>query len=653
MTANHRRALSFCVDFFLAQGEPWATLGAPALREMLVKLAPTGQSIAHLVRYLRDVTGMVAMDRDPKMPRQVQRLLRTMRANGYLVELPHCARCREERLLTQTLHDGVRACANCAKETYTRRCDECGQSRPISSSRGGLSYCNTCWRRHDQARKACVNCGNVRLVHTRTGSGPLCSECAPGRIEPCVHCGHTKRVRVRFTGGATCDSCFYVIRNTRRPCPRCSTVTLIAAVSDEGTLTCSTCAGRPSSFVCVDCGAEDIRHGKRCYRCAARVEVDALFAAGTPRMRVELAPLRTRLLAHPEPKSMVLWPKRSASAAILGEMLREEIPLSHHALDEHPVGRAASLLRFALVDVGALETRDDGWAGFNRWLDRFLCDHPDEISRTLTPFCRWEVAARTRLLIRRNGLTDGTFTRARRLCRAAHAFLAYLHSENLHLADAPQSALEDYLEDHPREQEHLRNFLRWAAETGLALRIRPIPARWADPTTSYTIDIYRAWMARFATDETIPLRARICGLLSGTTGRPSSTTAKLTRSSIDDTGERMTIRIGLSPVQLRRPLSDLIRRQLDEPRRWDTESDWLFPSKLRAGAHTDYSRFVTDLQKIGCSVVALRGAALVNLAATMPVGPLVDLTGISVNVATRWQVVAAAAYAQYPALRLD
>lgn len=653
MTPNYRRALSFCAEVLLAQGEPWVTLGAPGLTDVLVELAPTGQSVAYLARYLRGVTGSVAADGDASMPRQVQRLLRTMREHGYPVELPRCARCHEEKLLTQTLRDGARACANCAKEMHTRRCDECGLTRPISMSRGGLSYCNTCRRRHDDAKKPCTDCGNVRLVHTRTEAGPLCAECAPGRIEPCVHCGHTKRVRVRFTGGPTCDSCFYVIRNTRRPCPRCETVTLVAAVTDEGTLACSNCAGRASSFVCIDCGAEDIRHGKRCYRCAARVEVDALFATGTPAMRAELAPLRTRLLAHPEPRSMVLWPKRSASAAILSEILREVIPLSHDALDEHPVRQAASLLRFALVDVGALETRDEGWASFNRWLGGFLHGHPEEVAKTLTPFCRWDVTARTRLLIRRNGLTDGTFDRARRLCRAAHAFLTHLHAEDLQLANAPQSALENYLEDHPREADHLRNFLRWAAETGLIHRIRPIPARWADPTTSYPIDTYRAWMTRLATDETIPLRTRICGLLSGTTGRPSSTIAKLTRSAIDDTGERMTIRIGTSPIQLRLPLPALIRRQLDQPRRWDIESSWLFPSKLRAGAHTDYSRFVTDLQKIGCSVVALRGAALVNLAATMPVGPLADLTGISVNVATRWQVAAAAAYGQYPALRLD
>lgn len=111
---------------------------------------------------------------------------------------------------------------------------------------------------------------------------PLCPECAPGKVEPCVHCGRTARVRVRFTGGATCSPCFNVIRNTRRPCPRCQRVTLVASVADDGTLACTPCAGRSSPFICVSCGIEDIRHGKKCYPCSARDAVDALFAAGTP-----------------------------------------------------------------------------------------------------------------------------------------------------------------------------------------------------------------------------------------------------------------------------------------------------------------------------------------------------------------------------------
>ena len=71
------------------------------------------------------------------------------------------------------------------------------------------------------------------------------------------------------------------------------------------------------------------------------------------------------------------------------------------------------------------------------------------------------------------------------------------------------------------------------------------------------------------------------------------------------------------------------------------------------GAHTDYSMMVKDLQTLGCSIVSLRGAALLALAAIMPAGPLSDLTGISVGVANRWQTLAAAAYSGYPALRLE
>lgn len=82
------------------------------------------------------------------------------------------------------------------------------------------------------------------------------------------------------------------------------------------------------------------------------------------------------------------------------------------------------------------------------------------------------------------------------------------------------------------------------------------------------------------------------------------------------------------------------------------ESTWLFPSKVRAGEHIHARWFTTDLQNLNCSLVERRGAAPLNLTATMPVAPHCDLTWASLNVATRWQTVAASAYTQYPAIRL-
>src|SRR5699024_5724737 len=116
---------------------------------------------------------------------------------------------------------------------------------------------------------------------------------------------------------------------------------------------------------------------------------------------------------------------------ILREILTEEIELTHEALDRHPTVQAASLLRHALVDVGALEPRDTARVQFMTWVDTFLKNRPEHIMRILGPFCRWHVPARTRLLIQRNGITDGTFVRARRMCRIAADFLADLDADGI------------------------------------------------------------------------------------------------------------------------------------------------------------------------------------------------------------------------------
>ena len=650
MRSDRSRALEITVALLLNQGEPWVTFGEQALSDLIVELSPTTQGRAPLLRYVRTTT-RVAVDADPAMPRQMQRLLRLMRDRHFDVTLPICQNCGHERLLTQSMPDGRRVCDSCRSARHARRCDDCGQLRPIARTLDGTAFCSMCWRRRPEARRVCVACGTLRLTHTVTPAGPLCPVCAPGKVEPCVHCGKLRRVRVRFTGGATCEPCLYIIRNTRRPCPRCGTVTLVASVTDDATLACSACAGTVSHYVCVDCGVEDIKHGRRCYRCAAADNISVLFAAGTPAMRRVLEPVRQRLLAHPEPKSMVQWPTRSATAAILAQILREELPMTYNALDEHPMRHAAGLLRALLVDTGCLPARDDGWAVFERWLQEFIADLPRQHAAVLTPFCRWEVPAKTRLSIRRRGQTDGTFDRARRQCRAALAFLVDLDRHGVDLSSAPQSAWEDYLDRHPREAQPLQNFIRWAATTGKARRIRPIPARNTAPFTAYPLDTYRDWVHRFATDESLPLRARICGLLAGLLGRPSTVIAKISRDQITDDGETVTILFGRTPVQLPPPLPDLIRRQLAAPRRWDVTSTWLFPSKLRAGAHVDYSRLVLDMRDLGCAIVALRGAAMLNLASTMPVGPLADMTGAAVHVLDRWALVASSAYSRYPHLR--
>ncbi|MBS0661559.1 MAG: hypothetical protein JSR82_25385 [Verrucomicrobia bacterium] len=385
MTSPRSTALLDNISALLDHGDPWTTIGEEGVRSLLEQLAPTTMGQAHLRRFLADANANWTTDADPNLPRQAQRLLRMLRERGISVVLPLCSGCGRDQLLTQTLEDGRRVCNNCRDARYTRRCDGCDKVRVISHRIDGKSLCGTCRRQRPEAKETCIRCGHDRLVQNRTPDGPVCSQCAPGKIEPCVHCGHKRRVRVRFRGGATCEPCFNVIRRTRRPCPRCGAVGLVASVADDGTLACSTCTGVRSRFICADCGVEDVRNGKRCFPCLARIALDDLFAAGTSARRQALEPLRQRLLRHPEPKSMARWPGRSASAKILREILTERIDLTHEALDQQASVQAVSLLRHALVDVGVLDPRDTAWVQFVAWIETFLEGHPEQMVRILGP----------------------------------------------------------------------------------------------------------------------------------------------------------------------------------------------------------------------------------------------------------------------------
>ena len=194
-------------------------MGEASLTEFIVEFAPAAVTRGHIARYVRTTTDL-AHAGDRMTPAIVQRLLRRVRDNGHAVVVPVCERCGRERIIGRG-PDDRRICKPCTDVLRAEECSDCGRIRLVCLRRGGKPLCNNCRRRLPDAKKSCSRCGNARLVHTTTAAGPLCPECAPGKVEPCVHCGRTARVRVRFTGGATCSPCFNVIRNTRRPCPRC------------------------------------------------------------------------------------------------------------------------------------------------------------------------------------------------------------------------------------------------------------------------------------------------------------------------------------------------------------------------------------------------------------------------------------------------
>lgn len=649
VTVGASQHLERAIAHLLAQGDPWQELGAADLTDTILTVAPSANAQTRLSLYVLS-TDALARSADPDMPRPAQELLLSLRRRGVPVAVLSCASCGKERVVGRN-REGRRLCASCVKH---RVCDGCGAVRRTTDNESGKTFCRMCDGRVERRKAVCAYCGHDRDIGRQTKRGPQCQRCIR-RKGACADCGEVRLLNQR-RWGSVCDRCDKRVRRGDLECPGCHRSGLVASLCPDGVVRCARCAGDDSVARCVVCREEDARKHRRCWECNAVDALTRLYAGGTPSRQVLLADARMRLLTHARPQSVEQWARHSKAANLLRMMLREEMDVSHEALDAAAdTGSAARMLRLVLVDVGVLEARDDRSVAFDRWLDEFLQQDELEASRELRAYCRWDVVPRLRLAIARNGVSEGTFMRARTSCRVARDFLAHLAAVGVTLRDASQSHAEDFLTARRSADEPLRMFLRWARQAGRAERLKPPPARTALPTTRYSHAELQQWIRRFLDDGSLPLRVRICGLICGLTGRPTTAIARLRRFQVVETPKGMTLLLGKSPVLLREPVAVLIRQQLQAPRFWSTAaatgSDWLFPSVEHAGEHINPKSFRHFFAEIGCSLIALRGAAIVNLIASLPLSTISDVTGSSISQTAKWQKHSGVAYASYPALR--
>jgi hypothetical protein len=96
---------------------------------------------------------------------------------------------------------------------------------------------------------------------------------------------------------------------------------------------------------------------RRCPRCALDTTLAQLRTEGDPHAVARRAPLLARLEQHDKPRSALAWLERSPAAPTLRAMLRDEIAISHEALDEHDVGQATDHLRSWLASRTTSSTR--------------------------------------------------------------------------------------------------------------------------------------------------------------------------------------------------------------------------------------------------------------------------------------------------------
>lgn len=633
-----------------AQGAPWKHLDESILVQLIDTHMPSHRAAGRVLKYV-SAAPPVATSRDPRMQHQMQNLLHDAHARGIDVLLPQCERCHEESVLHFRKAQGCALCDACARHYVRKRpCVDCGRLRRAARLIDGRAYCSSCWVRHPEGQKICLNCGKLRVAVKRVAGGVLCYACAPASEERCVHCGHTRPVSTRTLGGATCHSCRVIISGRRRECPQCGEKTLVASITDEGTLACSTCAGRPSRYTCARCGREDIKYGRLCFQCAYTDRIEAMFAAGNQARRAQLEPLKQRLLTQQADAQRVFWVQRRLSARLIRDLLASDVPITHEIIDASTSRQAGAIVRNLLVEVGVLPPRDDAAARFDTWLQGFVHQLPEHHRSQITPFFRFELAKSARALAQTRQQSGDIYARARYQARCVRRFVEHVHRSGYTLSTAHQGTLDEYFLTRHTERYAIAPFIRWMRETKINTRLSASQLDQYGTAKIYSFTDYQHWINRFVTVETIPLRIRIIALLIAMIGRPTSRIINLRRADVTD-NEKMTITFGTTPVEVPVPLADLIRQHLTTPNVWNPDTEWLFPSPQLAGRHIDPKTVNAQIRRLGCDVLALRGAGLLNLAATVPAGALPDLTGLALATAESWRQRAAASYASYPELR--
>lgn len=214
--------------------------------------------------------------------------------------------------------------------------------------------------------------------------------------------------------------------------------------------------------------------------------------------------------------------------------------------------------------------------------------------------------------------------------------------------------MDDYLLDHSNTRIDLAAFLRWAAGAHHSPRSRVTISAPPDPTVTITVREFWAKIDRFDTDDTLPTRVRVAALLVALFGQPLTHLVQLTKEHITTRHETVTMRLGTEPVVLPPNLGRLVLKLSQQQPKWATSGspDWLFPS-IHAGRSLSPSSLGEALRKHGFTTSRMRPAAMNHLAAHIPVGPFVELTGASPQAAQRWSQLAGRPWGAYVPLRSE
>lgn len=335
---------------------------------------------------------------------------------------------------------------------------------------------------------------------------------------------------------------------------------------------------------------------------------------------------------------------------MLGDLATGRLDLTHEAFQQLPNWRTAAYLRDLLMQSGVLPLKDRQLLLFERWLDTHLAAVADpEHARLLRRFATWHQLRKLRAKANKAPLGDSPAREAREQQTQALAFLAWLTHRGTALNRTRQADLDAWQSEKYFTRRSSHAFLTWCMKTG-SMPVLTTHSRQAATRTSLGQHHRISAIQRLLTEETIPLHARIAGLLILLYAQPATRIVRLTTSDVINDGNTTTIRLGDPPTPVPAPLARLLQDYLANRPKLDTATNpgsrWLFPGQ-RAGQPIHPVTLRGFLHKLGISPQRGRTSAIRHLVLQAPAPVLAQALGYHHTSTTRIAAEAGSPWAGY------
>ncbi|MEU9671097.1 hypothetical protein AB0E25_37180 [Streptomyces bobili] len=322
------------------------------------------------------------------------------------------------------------------------------------------------------------------------------------------------------------------------------------------------------------------------------------------------------------PDSTADWLRRLATG---------DIELTHEAFHALEPWRAAAHLRELLMSCGTLPAVDKQICSFERWLIGHLTSlsDPDQI-QVIRRFATWEVLQRLRTSSQKKPITPAARRHAADQVKQATAFLSWLAARDHTLSTCGQTGIDAWHAEHNEYARNtIRSFLLWCSASKLTRPFRLPPVQISRATPMPQTERLKL-IGRLLTDQSLPLRARVAGVIVLLYAQPLSRVVRLTLDDIARADQQALLRLGEPPSPVPEPLAELLFRWIDSRDNMNTATNhasrWLFPGR-RAGQPLHPDVLAALLNDLGIPTTASRTAAIRQHVLEMPAPVVAEALG--------------------------